>query len=125
MIWAFFLLLFVAPVVSATSIVSDPTVNDPVPTHCAWYFDDSIVAERTAVGIDLDGLPFCLYPADNIAPGTHTVKAAFQVDQGVWGILEGPQSLPLEFTRPVAAEIQAVPVLRLEADANVQVIDQQ
>lgn len=106
------LVLFSASDMANPLLVSDPTDNLQI-THCAFYFDSATVSERRLAGFD-NGLPYCVFDLADIAPGSHTVVAAFQIDNGVWGVEEGPLSDPFDFIRPVSVDIQEAPVLRIE-----------
>ncbi len=98
----FALLAFLMPslVVAAPSVVSDPTTTTQV-THCAWYLNATprqlVVAPK-----DGTGKPFCQLDVGGVAPGTHTIQAAFVIQDAIWGTQEGPKSDPLEFSRPAA-----------------------
>ena len=81
---------------AAPSVVSDATTVTAV-THCAWYVDST--ARQLVVAPKLSGQPYCMIDIQDIAVGTHTVKAAFVVSTSGFEE-EGPQSLPFTFTRP-------------------------
>lgn len=108
--------------IASPNLVSDGTDYLPEPTHCAFYFDGATTSVREPVGRDQDGLPRCDMDLADIQTGTHTVQASFQIDNGVWGVEEGPLSAPFEFTRPVSAEGIPAPVLRIDLSGGVQVV---
>ena len=91
-------LVLPAVVQAAPSIVSDPTTATAV-THCAWYMD-ATARQLVVAPKDGTGKPYCSLDVAGIANGAHTVKAAFVVQDPVWGTQEGPQSDPFAFTRP-------------------------
>ena len=93
--------MFWPSLAAAVQVVSDPTDRTDV-THCAWYLDS---AERQLVIApqDANGLPYCALTVDNVAPGSHTVTAAFVISDSIWGDVEGPLAAPFLFTRPEAS----------------------
>lgn len=91
---------FSGVVAAGPRIVSDPTTTANV-THCAWYLDTA-PRELVVAPKDESGKPFCEKDIAGIANGSHTVTAAFVVNDPVWGVLEGPKSDPFAFARPAA-----------------------
>ena len=116
-------LLVLTPLVAygVPTVISDGTDTVPGPTHCGWYFD---AAPRVLVpvGLDSEGLPRCVFDVGAVTVGPHVVQATFVIDSGVWGIEEGPKSLPLAFTRPAAVGTVTLPapVLRLTVESIPQ-----
>lgn len=92
-----FALVIAMPLMSAT-IVSDPSTMKEI-TDCAWYVDAQ-PKKVVPVAKDTSGNPYCTLDVSTITTGNHTVKAAFVINDPIWGVQEGPQSLPLAFVRP-------------------------
>lgn len=111
------LLLLPGLVLAEPRVISDPTDMDPPPIQCAFYINGATTSKLLDVAMDADtGLPYCLMPIGNLAPGSYKMTAAFVVDFDLWGTVEGPQSLPLEFSKPGALDVE-IPTLRLNVPA--------
>lgn len=122
MFWVFLFFLSVSSLVEAAALISDGTDHIPEPTHCAFYFDGDVLSDRTPVVDDTAGFPGCYIDLDFIQPGSHTVRASFQIDDPVWGITEGPLSDPFDFVRPISAENLPAPVLRIGLSVGEDIV---
>ena len=81
-------------------MVSDPTTRTDV-THCAWYLD-ATARELVPAPKDTTGKPYCSKDVAAVAVGSHTIAAAFVIQDPVWGEQEGPKSAPFPFARPAS-----------------------
>ena len=96
----FILFAMAATVSAAPFVVTDPTTETTV-THCAWYLD-SQPRQLVAAPKDSSGNPYCKIDMSGTAKGSHTIAAAFVIQDTIWGEQEGPKSVPLAFERPGA-----------------------
>jgi hypothetical protein len=83
---------------ASPTVVSDPTTRTDV-THCAWYID-AAARELLPAPKDAAGQPYCSRDVGTVAVGSHTLMAAFVIQDALWGEQEGPKSVPLAFARP-------------------------
>jgi hypothetical protein len=90
---------------AAPFIVSDPypSASNSKPTHCGLYLDAAAKVE-SAVTTDAAGT-YCKLDMAGVTVGSHSAKLSFIVRDVVWGALEGAQSVPFSFARPLAPTV--------------------
>ena len=98
LLWVPALAVFASPF-----IVSDATTTPDI-THCAFWLD---AAPKQVIDApkDANGRAYCKLDISTIAPGSHTVTAAFVRTSDVWGTEEGPKSVPFGFSRPAGVTV--------------------